>query len=479
DLRVGDWNADDARWAKLRSSFAGLPQPVRFHLLAYTQPPQADVAVRVTNLRRRKLGDAAELLLSLRLSRRAGADAVTVPVQFELGGARSTLSVELSGTSVEVLEHRLPVDRQHLHGWGRVSIPADANPADNEYYFTYDATQSAHTIVVSDEASVAESLRLMASISPDPSDACSAELISAAQSSEIDWDKAALVLWQAPLPAGDAARQLMAFIDRGGQVIFFPPRQVSGDEIYGLRWETWSPVKDDVVVDRWRGDEGLLADTQSGAALPVGKLKLKNVCVIGGEATPLATLQGGTPLMVRAQTPRGGVFFCATTPAAGDSNLASEGVVLYVAIQRALAAGAVALGTARQFVAGSQPADDAVLWQKLAGNQSALSSENAVQAGAYADGEILLAVNRSADEDRSDVLADDRVAALFEGVDFTRIDQVASRERSLVEELWRPFLIAMMGVLLAEAWLCLPRPTLERGDSSPFPFAEERPFAVH
>lgn len=233
-----------------------------------------------------------------------------------------------------------------------------------------------------------------------------------------------------------------------------------------MRWDSWSPVKEGIVVDRWRGDEDLLADTQSGAALPVGKLQIKNVCSLVGEATPLATLKDGAPLFARAETLRGGVYFCATTPAASDSNLASEGVVLYVAIQRALAAGAEALGSARQIVAGSRASDDAAAWQKLAGSESALSSEYAVHAGAYADGDVLLAVNRPESEDGSDMLADERVAALFEGLDFTRIDQVASRERSLVEELWRPFLIAMMAVLLLEAWLCLPRP-VECGDSSP------------
>lgn len=77
--------------------------------------------------------------------------------------------------------------------------------------------------------------------------------------------------------------------------------------------------------------------------------------------------------------------------------------------------------------------------------------------GAYADGDVLLAVNRPEAEDRPDLLADERVTELFEGLDFTRIDHVTTRQRSLVEELWRRFLIAMMAVLLAEAWLCLPR----------------------
>ena len=133
DLRANDWNADDNRWADLRSSFAGLPQSVGFHLLAYAQPPQGDIAVRVTSVRHRKLGEGTELLVSLRLSRSAAGEPATVPVQFDIGGARSTLSVELSGTSVEVRDHRLSLDGKHQRGWGKVSVPADSNLANNDY----------------------------------------------------------------------------------------------------------------------------------------------------------------------------------------------------------------------------------------------------------------------------------------------------------------------------------------------------------
>ena len=461
DLRGNDWAADDARWSKLRSSFAGLAQPVRFHLLAYSQPPQGDAALRVTALRHRKLGQGAELLISLRLERRdQAADPLTLPVQIEIGGARSSLNVELAGSSVEVEEHRIPLDRQHRRGWGRVSIPADANLADNEYYFTFDTLQAAHTVIVSDDREVAEPLRLMSSIAPDANDTSSAEVVPVGQTADIEWNKAALVLWQAALPEGEPARQFAAFVDRGGQVIFFPPRQASDREAFGVHWKSWSAVADDQVIDNWRGDEDLLANTQSGAPLPVGRLKLRNVCSQAGEATPLAVLRGGMPVVARAVTPRGGVYFCATTPATSDSNLAAEGIVLYAAIQRALAAGAAALGTARQLVAqsgGEAPAG----WKMLAGKEAALSNEYAVQAGAYTNGDVLIAVNRPPEEDRAGLLADDRLAALFEGLDFTRIDQVVASQRSLVDEMWRPFLIAMMAVLFAEAWLCLPRPVVE------------------
>jgi hypothetical protein len=129
-------------------------------------------------------------------------------------------------------------------------------------------------------------------------------------------------------------------------------------------------------------------------------------------------------------------------------------------------------------IADADQAEDATAWQKLAGSEGALSSEYSVQAGAYSNAGALLAVNRPEEEDVAAVLADPRVAGLFEGLDFTRIDQTASSERSLVEELWRPFLMAMMAFLLVEAWLCLPRPTKESiSFARPGTQAGGRPFA--
>ncbi|HEX5500156.1 MAG TPA: hypothetical protein VFX03_13050, partial [Thermomicrobiales bacterium] len=186
---------------------------------------------------------------------------------------------------------------------------------------------------------------------------------------------------------------------------------------------------------------------------------LAKVCGISGDVTPLASLQGGAPLVARAPTPRGGAYFFATTPAAGDSNLAADGVVLYVAIQRALAAGAAAIGGAQQLIAGQPGAEAAAKWRRLAGDERAVSIENAFQPGAYAADDAVMAVNRPEAEDAAGVLADERVAALFRDLDFVRIDEEAGSARSLVQEVWRSFLAAMMFALVAEACLSMPRAT--------------------
>src|SRR5262249_22680653 len=96
DLRQNDWNPDSARWQALRDSFLEFPQGIRIHLLAYPDVASGNVAVRVTNVRRQQTADSVELLVSLKLAREGGADTkLSLPVQFDLEGARSEVTLEM------------------------------------------------------------------------------------------------------------------------------------------------------------------------------------------------------------------------------------------------------------------------------------------------------------------------------------------------------------------------------------------------
>jgi len=466
DVRQNDWNPESGRWRSLRDAFLEFPQGVRFHLLAYPRAAPGNLSVRVTDVRRRKTGGDAELLVSLRLAREgAAAGRQSVPVQFEIGGARSELTVEMDGPRFELKDHRIPLERGRQRGYGKVSVPADENPADNEFYFAFDQPAPRKAVVVADDPQAARPLQLAAEISPDPSVPCSAEVVPADQLGPVDWDSVSLLLWQAPLPEGDAAKLVKAFLDRDGRAVFFPPRAPGGVEFLGERWTGWSAGGADRPVESWRGDQDLLANTRSGAALPVGQLRVRRSCGLAGEFTPLATLRGGAPLLARVATTAGGAYFCATTPSAADSSLSSNGVVLYALVQRALAAGAAALEGTRQVAAGEAPrrGDDPANWKRLAGGDEAVSTDYPLHRGVYASGDRLLAVNRPAAEDSAPVLADGRVAGLFRGLDFARVDDREGNLASLIQEVWRAFLACMMVAMVVEAGLCLPRPARAPG----------------
>ncbi len=478
DLRKHDWRGEDGRWASLHDAFAELGRRVRFRLLAFSQSPGGSSvadnrSVRIEDAKLEISNDEAEsaVLISLKITADVDdSESVTqnVPVTLELDDSRSVVEVELRGGVGQLAGHRVVLPRGQSRGHGSVTIPADLNPADNQFYFTFDAPPPQRTVVVSDNEDIGRVLKLAAEITPDENVKSVAEVVSPRDLAGVSWEDVSLVLWQAALPGekdtdADAAEMLRALVDRGGRVIFFPPES-SGElaasrELFGMQWQNWGDVSGENAVSTWRGDADLLAHTMAGSALPVGTLRVKRFAEIEGDATALAKLADGSPLLARVATPKGGVYFCSTTPLAKDSSLAADGVVLYVMIQRALAAGALSLGNTSQIDAGVAPVAEAEKWQRVAGSESALSSENAFVAGVFRerDSERLIAVNRSIAEDASATLSEEQVETLFQDLPFFRVDRTAGKSSSLIEEVWRAFFILMLVAMIGEACLCLPR----------------------
>jgi hypothetical protein len=456
DLRTNDWNAASSRWSTLRDAFRELPQGVRFHLLAYPDEGAGNVAVRVSDVRRQETSAGSSLILSLALTRTGGEGKLELPVQVEIEGARSEITVEMEGEDFALEEHPVPLEGEKTEGWGRISIPADANAADNEFYFVFADPPKRRTILVTDDETAGRPLMLASAISPNTIEADAAEIVAPSKLAATAWDDVALVVWNAPLPKGGDAKLMQSLVDRGGQILFLPPPNPDTTEFAGVAWTDWKTPAEPVAAADWRGDQDLLARTRSGSALPVGELLLTRYCELKGEVTPLATLSGGAPLLARATTPTGGVYFLATTAATSDSSLATNGVVLYALVQRALEAGTVSLSHAQQALAGPTTTNVAD-WRQIAGADDALSMEYPYHAGAYGVGDRLVAVNRSDAEDLAGALADERVAELFQGLDFDRVDDEAGNVNSLAREVWRVFLICMVIALLVEAALCLPK----------------------
>ncbi|HLQ43125.1 MAG TPA: hypothetical protein VK137_00230, partial [Planctomycetaceae bacterium] len=123
----------------------------------------------------------------------------------------------------------------------------------------------------------------------------------------------------------------------------------------------------------------------------------------------------------------------------------------------------------RQLVAGNVSGEQPTAWQQVAGPPEALSTEFAFHGGVYSAGERLLALNRASGEDQAAVLPDARVAELFQGLDFARVDDKAGNLAALIQEIWRLFLVAMMIALIVEAALCMPR----RSETTSVPLASE------
>jgi hypothetical protein len=471
DQRANDWAAESGAWTSLREAFARLPQPVRFQLVSFAEPAADNTSIRVNGSRLERRGTERVLVLSLAARRSTtprstGTEPRTLPVTIEIGGGLSTVDVPLEGSEGALNEHVIPLASDVTSGWGRVSIPADSNAADNEFYFAFAESPPRRSLVVAEQSPVGRTLALVAGIPPDKVQEATVETIAPGDLTAGALADVAVLLWQGPLPDAGRAPLIEDFVARGGQVIFFPPEEPGAlpeepgaTTFAGVGWTTWTDHAEPVRPATWRADQDVLANTLSGAALPVGELEIRRSCGLRGEFVPLASLADGVPLLARGLlmsagqadgaepvagggSPRagggsdGGVLFCATTPAVRDSTLASEGIVLYGLVQRSIDRGLSVLGAARQVDAGTEGVG--------------------LAAGVTTTDGRIVAVNRPLAEDASATLTDARVDGLFGGLSFARVAGRAGRGDSLVQEIWRAFLIATVLALIGEGLLSLP-----------------------
>jgi len=465
DLRSRDWDPEGGRWATLREGYEKLPG-IRLAVLGYGDVAEDNVSVTVRKSELRRLGTKTELIMDVVLSRPvAPAEPLTIPVTFVVNGVRSVENVVLSEREVSLLGHSIELDLKTQGGWGVVEIPSDANPRDNSHYFVFAEPGSVPIAVVSEDSRAAELIGKAAGAPTDRLAQHEVVFLSPAQAAEIDWDRTALVVWQAPIPEGILADQLLNFVEAGRSVLFYPPRNPGPNEFAGLSWGGWLEVtEEDGAVASWRSDSDLLRNTDSGSSLFLGELALYRRCSIKGEGLELVRLENDAPLWLKARTDAGGAWFCGTLPQGTHSSLARDGIAFYVSLQRAIESGGRSIGRARQLEARTDAVTEKEGWSRLAG----LSEEEVVgiaaqtlQAGAFKVGEgekqRFAALNRPASEDDVRTITEDELELAFGTLEYSLVADKAGEEGSeLVREIWRLFLIAMAIALLVEAVLCMP-----------------------
>ena len=456
DLRANDWREEDGRWAQLRDGFSEL-DGVRFHLLTYEQTSERNLSVSVGNIRKRKLEDRNELVLDVLIRREGEAEAPqTLPLEFVVNGARSVLEVEVTGAEFTLQGHVIPVDSTMEAGWGRVEIPGDSNPADNAWYFVFADESVRQVTLVSDDPDTTKPIRIAAAASPDPALRFEVTTVPATRTAEIDWDATTLLVWKAKLPEALAGEQLKRYLEQDKPVIFFPPENPDDTEFVGVRWTGWSEPDDPIGIGAWDNDTDLLARSQSGSALPVGKQRTRRYCQLEGVGKSLARLTNGDPLLLRcdANVP---AWFYATLPRSDSSSLARDGVVLYVMIQRAIELGAKRQGNARQLDAGGAISTDVAAWNPLSTlPEEVVSSTRSWHAASYDSGEgSFSAINRPIAEDTARIVDDPALEKMFGGLDYHRIRDDVGQGSALANEIWRVFLALMAIALVVEAALCL------------------------
>jgi hypothetical protein len=463
DLQQSDWDASGERWERLRGAFATL-QGVRFHLLSYPQSVQDDLGVTVERVKRRETSEKAELLLDLRVTRQVeNPQAAEIPLRFVINGTSTSAKVTLKENQLLLQAYAIPVDKTSKRGWGRVELPGDAYAANNVYHFVFDEAPILRSIVVSEDEMESASIVAALSAAADPSHKYQASALPLKRAAEISWEDTALIVWHAPIPKADdvLAKQLHEHAAAGRAILFLPPETPDETSIFGLHWTGWELGAADKpqVVEWWRNDADLLANTRDGAALPVGTLEVTRSAKIVGDGVPLARIAGRQPLLMRsAAEQEGAVYFLGTLPGSGSSSLARDGVAMYAMLHRALNQGAQTLGKAQQrWCSAAALGTDLEKWRPAENRTEPVIVTNlALRAGVVAAGDQLCALNRPPGEDDRQVVSATALGELFAGLDFRVLTDTVESGRSLTNEVWRTFLVTMAMALLVEALLCMP-----------------------
>ena len=473
DAQRDDWDPDDGRWESLAQQLtrAGGGAGVRVRLTTFPEVAADNLAVRVEGVRRESEGEAATLTLDLIVTRAeasggSGDTALRVPVAIEVGGARTTVEVEINGREGRLAGHRIAVDPQYESGFGAVELPADRRAGDDRFWFSFGRTPTVETALFAQSSAVGEVVSIAAKSPSGPDVNHGVRELTPSSESGLDLTGATLLAWQAPLPTGEVAAEVERFCAAGGVVLFLPPDAPRDRSFAGLAWGQWTATEEGAAggtVKTWRADADLLASGADGTPLPVGEIALRRVCSIRsvGEAPiariPIAGLEGGQPLMVKSAVGRGAAYFLGKLPEARSSDLASQGIVFMALVHRALDQAAAALGSEEQQAAGANERWLEDRWSMVASDRADSLPERGRRAGVLTDGEVFVALNRPLAEDTSPVLPVEALAESLAPLDVVvTTTRVAAEGGSLLDEVWRIFLFLVLGGLIAELLLCTP-----------------------
>lgn len=506
DLQESNWNPSASEWGSLRQDFAER-KGTRLFLLAFADASQDNLSLVLHGAQRVRTPDGYSLALDLSVHRSAkseGENAATsgdlsLPLEISINGTRTVETVQLSQGSLHWVGHPIPLSQGKESGWGRIDLPADENPADNMAFFTFDAPAPRKTVIVSDDAETATALRTVASVANESDTNYEAQVLSPQETAVLPWQETALLFWQAELPAdSDESALLRQHVAAGRSLVFLPPgdteekNAAASDEAAasttdqhdapwpGLRWTDWMESEEPMAIEWWRTETGLLANTRSGAPLPLSEIAIRRTRLFEGNTMPLLKAAPDRTVIARVLArdadAAGSVYVWGTLPRQDHSNFTSEGIVLFAMVHRALADGASAVSLARILDAGpaavtasegARPVDTGdtgnVGDTGNAGDRETTSAlgQPGLIAGVWEKGDDRsalhrIAVNRPASEDDARILSRDDVATLLADTGFQRVDDSAGSSSSLAAEIWRLFLVAMALALVAEALLSLP-----------------------
>lgn len=469
DRQQHDWQIESPLWKQVAELAEDRGAGVRFHLLRFPADQAVNASVTVTRSRWVESTDGKQLAVSIKVTRDDQAPTV-VPVSVTIGGVTSVVDVEVVDGVGQLSDKRLDSVPGEGTVYGQVSIPADVNAADDQWFFTVVGDQNHRLGLVTetsclalDAASGILGNRVFSSVSNSSDGVGQGGRLRTASQSLTD---VASLVWQGNLPDGDDAMLVTQFLEQGGSVIFFPPQAVERDhEFHGVRWGQWNRGEiQQAAFDEW-------------------EFQIASHCKIVGEVVRLSSTLGNDVLAGKVRVGKGAAWFCGMDVIDSESLFVKNGLVLYGLLSEAIDASALddvgdggivagqidqggrddlgdSLASSRVLMSRS----DSIEFAEVGHHGGVLmiapfqqSQANQSQAG-QGQGR-LVAINRSLDESLQQQVDVTQLGDLAAAIDWNQVsvtDDQSESGRGFVREIWGVVWVVVIAGMLCEAWLSMP-----------------------
>ena len=394
---------------------------------------EPDPGNRALQLAGKATRDGESLTLPLRLVRDQETPE-TVPLRVEAGGLSLREEIMVEGREF-LWEMELPLEADAERLGARLTLPADANPADNQVVVSWRRRGAVKARVDIEDPFLTRVAR--GAILPK-----SGEREVVDSWAEVDEDTA---LW---IRGGGGAldESERQWIAEGGVLLQLPAeeRLVDTGEEAGLS------------VASWNEQTGVLATAQR-EPLRLDLVRVARVAELESEADegepPIrieARLEDGRPLLTRRERGEGAVYALATLPGPSASNLA-DGYVWVPMIQRLLQEGRRADRESGTWELGKWLPREGEEWEPVEEG----GGDPRINAGRYRAGNREVALNRPAAEDRRDRLSFEELASWADPLTLATFEAEREDTDATPSRFEYTSLLALLGLLFlaVESWL--------------------------
>ncbi|MEO1615631.1 MAG: BatA domain-containing protein [Planctomycetota bacterium] len=452
DLSSGDWRPQSPQWQSIRQAYQDAQRDRQvswqFHLASLPKTTENNIWIRVddVSLVDSVSGSETRRRLSLRLGGN-GTGASVVPVDITLGGTTQTLEVKLAD-GVAISQPVIDVPQTGVNSRsvpGVVTLPSDANEADNQFFFVSDEPRPAMFCVGEDSEDSSDAVEVSIAVMGRLAGRGKTQLRTS-----LLQEMPQGVVWQGDLPAEEDALLLDQYLRDGGAVMCFPPSSSpKPTPWHGLYWSGWQRDGDFV----WQEEDH--------------QVKLRSICPPGANGQPVSSAS----LITRQKVGQGTLILVGCDVMNRDAGLVRDAVALLKLIETVMQAGSSSTERSLREAGRALEID----WQKETVN-AAWEGLNLIQreaelghhAGVYEVGLGSLrepvAVNRPESEDTSFNLDQETLAGLAPEIGWNRwMINGESTDRQLGQGLmqssWGLAWAVLIGSLLMEGWLSIPSRT--------------------